>query len=133
MIVLLGQLLQGLLQTDALVSLVLKGLLPLLAVRLRQHQEVSAGLQGRAQVTATALYSTLPRKRCLRGVCSACVGRLQMPLIPTRGNAAPLWTNKSCRGIFKPLAVSQPPPQLKWPCSHPDDNSFWPVKTTSSL
>lgn len=60
MIVLLGQLLQGLLQTDALVSLVLQGLLPLLAVRLCQHQEVSAGLQGRAQVSA------VPQERCAR-------------------------------------------------------------------
>ena len=40
------QLLQGLLQADALVPLVLQGLLPLLTVGLGQHEEISAGLYG---------------------------------------------------------------------------------------
>ena len=56
---LLCQLLQGLLQADALVPLVLQGLVPLLAVGLGQREEVSAGLWGTEQ---TRVPSPRPRR-----------------------------------------------------------------------
>lgn len=45
-VVLLGQLLQCLLQPNPLIPLLLQRLLPLLPVRLRQEHEIPAGLQG---------------------------------------------------------------------------------------
>lgn len=101
-IMLLRQLLQGLFQSDALVSFILQGLLPLFTMGLGQHKEISAGLYGEG-VDTGHLKSTSqrfpwasasPLGNLILGTWTSKLEWKTFPIIPQYQEQPALWCNQ---------------------------------------
>lgn len=101
-IMLLRQLLQGLFQSDALVSFILQGLLPLFTMGLGQHKEISAGLYGEGVDTGHLkstsqrfpLASVSPLGNLILGTWTSKLEWKTFPIIPQYQGQPALWCNQ---------------------------------------